>query len=95
MLLYGLLHVADGLVTYLGLSSLRAEEANPILNFFAGLIGLGLSITLFKAAELVLIARLFVKRRSLRSRWVTATLLSAVGSYTWVVTNNLVLVFDL
>jgi uncharacterized membrane protein len=94
IVLLGLLHVADGIVTYLGLSFFGLEEVNPILNYCSHLLGLGCSITLFKAGELVVVALLFLDRNKMRSRWITATLGSAVLFYSWVVTNNVTLVLE-
>lgn len=94
IVLLGLLHVADGLVTYVGLSFRGLEEVNPILNFCADHIGLASSITLFKFGELVIVAFLFADRKKMRSPWVTATLGSVVAFYGWVVTNNVTLVLE-
>lgn len=92
ILLFGLLHIADGVVTYLGLKFFGLEEVNPVLILSAKAIGLGNSITLFKMGELGLVAFLFFDRHKMRSRWITATLASAVVFYGWVVTNNVSLV---
>ncbi|AEG01539.1 DUF5658 family protein [Methylomonas methanica] len=89
---FGLLHIADGLVTYLGLSFAAVDEVNPLLNYFAGLWGLGLAITLLKLAILFAIAYIFLGRDTIKSRWGTATLAWADTFYSWVVTNNFVLV---
>lgn len=94
IILFGLLQVADGIVTYLGLSFTSVEEVNPILNLCAELIGLGYSIVLIKAVGLTFIAFLFLDRHKMKSRWIKATLTSAVAFYSWVVTNNVILVFD-
>jgi hypothetical protein len=94
IILLGLLHVADGVVTYLGLSFFGLEEVNPILNFCADRVGLECSITAFKAGELAVVAFLFLDRKKMRSPWITATLTSAVVFYGWVVTNNVALVLD-
>lgn len=94
IVLFGLLHVADGVVTYLGLRFFGLEEVNPVLNFSADAIGLGNSITLFKLGELAVVAFLFMDRHKMRSRWITATLASAVVFYGWVVTNNVALVIE-
>jgi len=94
IILFGLLQVADGVVTYLGLSFSGLDEVNPVLNFCAELVGLGYSIVLLKMAGLVFIAFLFTDRHKMKSRWITATLTSAVAFYSWVVTNNVILVVD-
>lgn len=92
IILFGLLHIADGIVTYLGLSFFGLEEVNPVLTFSSGVMGLGLSIILFKLAELGFLAFLFNGRRRMRNRWVHVTMASAVGFYGVVVTNNVALV---
>ena len=92
ILLFGLLHTADGIITYLGLKFDYVDEANPLLVFFAGTMGLGLSIFLLKLLCLEFIAALFVARRRMGSCWGTATLLSADAFYSWVVSNNIILV---
>lgn len=92
ILLYALLHTADGIVTYLGLKFDLVDEANPLLVFFAGTMGLGLSIFLFKLLFLELIAVLYFARHRMGSCWGTATLLSADAFYSWVVSNNILLV---
>lgn len=89
---FGLLHIADGLVTYLGLSYAAVDEVNPVLNYFAGLWGLGLAITLLKLVILVVITCIFIDRHTIKSRWGTATLAWADTFYSWVVTNNFILV---
>jgi hypothetical protein len=94
IILFGLLHVADGVVTYFGLRFFELEEVNPILTYCAEFIGLESSIVLFKLAELGFIAFLFLDRHKMRSPWITATLASAVVFYGWVVTNNVSLVLD-
>lgn len=92
IVLFGLLQVADGVVTYLGLGSAHLDEANPALDFFAKRLGLGGSITLFKLAGLAFITFLFFDRHKMKSRWITATLASAVSFYSWVVSSNTALV---
>lgn len=92
ILLFALLHTADGIITYLGLKFDYVDEANPLLVFFAGTMGLGLSIFLLKLLCLEFIAVLFVARRRMASCWGTATLLSADAFYSWVVSNNIILV---
>ncbi len=92
IVLFGLLQVADGVVTYIGLNSSGVDEVNPVLNFVVGLLGLGCSITLIKLSGLAFIAFLFFDRHKMRSRWITATLVSAVTFYSWVVSNNVILV---
>ncbi len=92
IILFGLLHVADGIITYLGLSFDVVDEVNPVLNFFAEQVGLGFSITTLKLVFISALIYLFYGRQKMKSRWVTATLASAVTFYTWVVSNNIFLV---
>ncbi|QPK64222.1 hypothetical protein IVG45_04425 [Methylomonas sp. LL1] len=92
IVLFGLLHVADGVVTYLGLNFTSVDEVNPVLNYFVELLGLGFSITLLKAACLSVLIFMFYDRHKMKSRWITASLMSAVTFYGWVVSNNVLLV---
>lgn len=92
ILLFGLLHTADGIVTYFGLKFNYATEVNPVLLFFAGTMGLGLAIFALKLLIVEFIALMFVSRRNIGSCWGTATLFSADAFYSWVVSNNLFLV---
>ncbi|MFM8333417.1 MAG: DUF5658 family protein [Candidatus Methylumidiphilus sp.] len=90
---FALLQVADGVVTYLGLGLFaNVDEVNPILGLFAGRLGLAGAITLLKLVGLAFVAFLFFDRHKMKSRWITASLASAVGFYSWVVSNNVLLV---
>lgn len=95
ILSFGGLHVADGIVTYLGLTFAELAEVNPVLNYFSGLLGLGVSISLLKLVILGLIAAVFMVRRTIRGHWGTATLALAVVFYCGVVAGNLLLVVGL
>ncbi len=92
IVLFGLLQVADGVVTYLGLRFADVVEVNPLLNYCAAQMGLGTSISTLKLLILALIAYLFFARHKMKNRWGTATLFGAVSFYSWVVSNNLLLV---
>lgn len=92
LILFGLLHTADGIITYLGLRFTSVDEANPVLVFFADQFGLGYSITVMKLLCLAVIAYLFFGRHKIKSRLSTATLTGAVTFYCWVVSNNVILV---
>lgn len=92
IVLFALLHIADGIVTYFGLSFAQVAEVNPVLNCVAGLLGLGFAITMLKLAILFAIACIFFDRHTIKSRWGTATLAGADTFYSWVVTNNFILV---
>jgi len=92
IVLFGLLQVADGIVTFFGLKFGNVDEVNPVLNFFAGLVGLGLSISVIKLAGLAFIVFLFLDRHKMKSRWITTGLFSSVSFYSWVVSNNVLLV---
>jgi len=92
IVLFGLLQIADGIVTFFGLKLAGVDEVNPILNFFAGFLGLGFSITLIKLAGLAFIAFLFFDRHKMKSRWITTSLGLAVTFYSWVVSSNMILV---
>lgn len=92
ILLFALLHTADGIVTYFGLKFNYATEVNPVLVFFAGTMGLGLAIFALKLLCVEFIAVLYFARRNIGSCWATATLFSADAFYSWVVSNNILLV---
>lgn len=92
LIVFALLHTADGFVTYFGLKFTSVDEANPVLVFVAGILGLGLSIFLLKLVCLSVIAMLYSGRRNLGNCWSTATLFSADAFYSYVVGNNLFLV---
>ena len=94
IVLFGLLHVADGVVTYLGLSFSDVDEANPILNYVAGQYGLGLAIMLVKLTVLLVLALVYFDRHSIKSRWGTAALAWADTFYSWVVASNFILVMS-
>jgi uncharacterized membrane protein len=92
ILMFGLLHIADGAVTYFGLKFASVIEVNPILNYCAELFGLGCSITVLKFGILAVIGFLYYERHKMNSCLSTFTLVSAVGFYLWVVSNNVFLV---
>lgn len=92
IILFGLLHVADGIITYLGLSFDVVDEVNPVLNFFAESMGLGFSISALKLLCLSVLMYMFYDRHRMKSRWITASLASAVTFYSWVVSSNVFLV---
>ncbi len=94
ILLFGLLHVADGVVTYLGLSFTSVDEVNPLLNYVAGQMGLGSAIFSLKLVILLVITSIFFDRHSIKGRLGTVTLFSADTFYGWVVTNNCLLVIS-
>jgi hypothetical protein len=91
IVLFGLLHVADGAVTYLGLCFSSVIEVNPVLNFFAGLLGLGIAIILLKLTILIFITVIFFERHTIKGCFGTAALAWADTVYGWVVTNNFAL----
>lgn len=90
--IFGLLQIADGIVTYLGLGTFGLAEANPVLDAVARLLGLAGAIAAVKLCGLAFIAFLFFDRHKMKSHWITATLASADTFYGWVLTNNLSLV---
>lgn len=92
IVLFGLLQVADGIVTYVGLRFCGVDEANPVLNYCAALIGLEYALPLLKLGGLAFVVFLFMDRHKMKSRWITATLASSVTFYSWVVTQNVLLV---
>ena len=92
IVLFGLLHIADGVVTYLGLSFTSVDEVNPVLNYFAGILGLGVAITMLKLLILFVITCIYIDRQTIKGRLGTATLAWADTFYSWVVTNNFILV---
>ena len=92
---FGGLHVADGIVTYLGLRFAQVAEVNPLLNYVAELLGLGVSITLLKLVILGLITAIFFERHKIRNRWSTTSLALAVMFYICVIVSNVLLVAGL
>ncbi len=92
---FGGLHVMDGIITYLGLAYAELVEVNPLLNYFTGLMGLGVSIALLKLVILAVIVVIFTRRCAIRGHWGTATLALAVVFYSGVVINNVLLVAGL
>lgn len=92
IVMFALLHAADGIITYFGLKFTLVDEANPILLVVAGITGLGLSIFILKLVCIGVIGLLFAARRNLGNCWSTASLISADAFYSWVVGNNLFLV---
>lgn len=92
IVIFALLQVTDGMVTYFGLNFAGVDEVNPVLNLFVELIGLGYSIAVLKLAGLVFVTFLFIERHKMKSLWITATLASADSFYSWVVVNNFSLV---
>lgn len=93
LILLGLLQMADGTVTYLGIKGDSVDEANPVAEWCFEYVGLGCSITAVKLAVVALIALIFFRRRQLKRRFLTATLSLLVSFYSWVVANNMMLVF--
>jgi len=92
IVMFGFLQVADGIVTFLGLKFAEVDEVNPVLNFFVDLVGLGFSITVIKLVGLAFIGFLFFDRHKMKSPWITAMLGLSVSFYSWVVSNNVILV---
>lgn len=92
IVVFGLLQVADGLVTFFGLHFDLVDEVNPVLNCCAELFGLGFSIALLKMAGLAFLTFMFLQRRKISNPWLLTTLVSANAFYIWVVVNNIVLV---
>jgi hypothetical protein len=92
IVLFALLHVADGFITYLGLSFTDVDEVNPLLNYAAGILGLGRAIVLLKLIILSLIAAIFFDRCTIKGRWATVALMLAVVFYSGVVASNVMLV---
>jgi len=89
---FGLLQLADGIITFMGLSCGKVDEVNPLLNCFADLFGLGASITVLKAVGIAFLGLMFLDRHKIENRWLTGTLCGAVAFYGWVVSNNVYLV---
>lgn len=92
IVLFAVLHVADGLITYLGLSFTEVDEVNPLLNYAAGILGLGRAIVLLKLIILSFIAAIFFDRCTIKGRWATVALMLAVVFYSGVVASNVMLV---
>lgn len=91
---FGLLQIADGTITYIGLRCTGIDEANPLASFCFENFGLGTSIAVLKLLGLAFIGLVFARRHRIRSPWVTATLCAVVAGYCWVVAQNLALVLS-
>jgi len=88
ILLFGLLNIADGILTYLGLRYCEVAEANPILDIFSHTIGLGYSIILVKSMVLASLIMLFLSRNTVNRCGSSIMLLTGNLLYFWVVGNN-------
>ena len=89
---FGLLQIADGAITYIGLHCSEIDEANPLASFCFETFGLGTSIATMKLLGLAFLAFVFIRRHRIRSAWVTGTLCGVVAAYCWVIAQNLALV---
>ena len=94
LILFGLLHIADGIITYLALLYADTAEINPLLNTVADSIGLGHAILLLKFVCLAVIAYLYFERRKMKNLSGTMALICANCFYLWVVINNTMLLMD-
>jgi Domain of unknown function (DUF5658) len=93
LVLLGLLQMADGTVTYVGIRGAMVDEANPLAELCFGHLGLGCSITVAKLIGLAIIGSVFLRRhRFNKRRHFTATLSVLVSAYSWVVANNVMLI---
>jgi len=88
ILLFGLLNIADGILTYLGLRYCEVAEANPILDVFSNTIGLGYSIMLIKSMVLASLLMLFLSRNTVNRCGSSLMLVAGNVLYFWVVGNN-------
>lgn len=94
LVLLGLLQMADGTVTYLGIRGDLVDEANPLAELCFKHLGLGCSITVVKLVGLAIIGSVFLRRHRFKRRHFTATLSLLVSAYSWVVANNVRLILE-
>ena len=92
IILFGLLHVADGVLTYFGLSYSNVIEVNPILNYFIELSSIGYSILFVKSLIIFIIFLIFINRNNIKGQLGTIALLCANVFYVFIVFNNAILV---
>lgn len=88
-----LLNIADGALTYLGLTFFEVYEANPVLDLFSSRLGLGSAIVFIKAIILSGLLLLFFRRSCARCITNITTLALTNVFYLWVVGNNTDLIF--
>lgn len=88
-----LLNIADGALTYLGLTFFEVYEANPVLDLFSSRLGLGSAIIFIKAIILSGLLLLFFRRSCSRCITNITTLALTNVFYLWVVGNNTGLIF--
>lgn len=83
-----LLNIADGVLTYLGLTFFDVAESNPVLDVFSSRLGLGSAIIFIKAIILYGLILMFIKRSCYRCYTNITTLFLTNVFYLWVVGNN-------
>lgn len=93
IILIALLNIADGFLTYFGLTLFEVYEANPVLDMFSSRLGLGSAIIFIKAIILSGLILLFFRRSCARCMTNITTLALANVFYLWVVGNNTDLIF--
>ncbi len=97
IVLFAVLNISDGMLTYYGLIYCDLVEANPILDFVSRAFGTGCSIVVIKALIVVPLAYAFISRSSIQRCRGTLVLIMGNLLYFWVVGNNanLILFADL
>lgn len=88
IILIALLNIADGALTYLGLTFFEVAETNPVLDLFSSRLGLGSAIIFIKAIIISGLILMFVKRNCTRCYTNITTLFLTNIFYIWVVGNN-------
>ena len=88
IILIALLNIADGVLTYLGLTFYEVAEANPVLDVFSSRLGLGSAIIFIKAIIISGLVLMFIKRSCIRCYTNITTLFLTNVFYLWVVGNN-------
>ena len=88
IILIALLNIADGVLTYLGLTFFEVAEANPVLDLFSSRLGLGSAIIFIKAIIISGLILIFIRRSCARCYTNITTLFLTNVFYLWVVGNN-------
>lgn len=88
IILIAVLNIADGVLTYLGLTFFEVAEANPILELFSSRLGLGSAIIFIKAIIISGLVLMFFRRSCVHCYTNIATLFVTNIFYLWVVGNN-------
>ncbi len=87
LIIFIALQIGDGVSTWLALRSGKGREANPVIRWLMGLIGVAPSLVLFKALAIALGVM------AIRVEYGAHALAALSAIYGWVLWNNLRTVF--